>query len=196
MNRALAVTALAAAILPGWSQPAGANILDNRPYTTLPDCPGVRQYVGIVNDYRGKKRTLDSVQGLIDRLVALGDAYHECASSLGASHIVDPETAAPGQHRIAAEAALIYYDALRQYATIIDLVPKAKRNDAKIVGFFVALGHTAVVNAKYVLDRSDDDADKTHAQQVVTDVGGFARKYYPKKYDEIVELKPEDIRPH
>ena len=195
MIRAL-LTALAMVIASGWAIPAKSNVLDNRPYTTLPDCPSVRQYVGIVNDYRRKKRSFDAVHGLIDRLIALGDAYHECAASLGASHIVDPETAAPGQHRVAAEAALVYDDALQQWATIIDLIPKSKRSDAKIVDFFVAIAHTAIVDAKYVLDRSDDDVDKAHAKTVVTNVGAYARKYYPKRYEAIMELKPEDIRAH
>lgn len=188
------LTACAVAIAAGSVVPAHANVLDNRPYTTLPDCPSVRQYVGIVNDYRRKKRSVDAVTGLIERLVALGTAYHACADSLGASHIVDPEVAAPGQHRIAAEAALVYYDALRQWATLLDAIPKAKRSNAKAVDFFVATAHVAVVDAKYVLDRSDDDVDKTHAKTVVTGVGAYARKYYPKRYDEIMELKPDDIR--
>jgi hypothetical protein len=188
----LSAFAFLIAIASGSTIPAAANTLDSRPYTTLPECPGVRQYVGIVNDYRRKKRSIDSVSGLIERLVALGDKYRECAASLGASHIVDPETAAPGQHRIAAEAALVYYDALQQWITIIDVAPKSRR--AKGADLFVATGHAAIVDAKYVLDRSDDDVDKAHAKTIVTNVGAYARKYYPKKYDEIMELKPDDIR--
>lgn len=193
MIRALiSAFAVLIAVTSGSPIPAIANALDGRPYTTLPECPGVRQYVGIVNDYRRKKRTLEVVTGLTERLIALGDKYRDCAASLGASHIVDPETAAPGQHRIAAEAALVYYDALTEVASIVAAAPKSRR--ANLVDFFVATGHAAIVDAKYVLDRSEDDVDKAHAKTVVTNVGLYTRKYFPKRYDEVMDLKPDDIR--
>jgi hypothetical protein len=46
------------------------------------------------------------------------------------------------------------------------------------------------------LDRSDDETDKKHAKVVVTAMSRAARRYYPKRYDEIVEIAPDDIRAH
>jgi hypothetical protein len=191
MTRTLAVT-FALALSGGSTLAAGANALDGRPYAALPDCPNVRQYVGLVNDYRRKKRTGENVGGLADRLIALGDAYHQCARDKQAAHIVDPETVAPAQHHIAAEAALVYYDVVVQISTLFDVIPKARWGAG--TPYFVQAGHGAIVDAKYVLDRSDDDTDKAHANAVVAGVGKLARKYFPKRYDEIMELKPEDIR--
>ncbi len=194
MNRTLPA-AFAAVAFAAAGVSAGANLLDNRPYTTLPECPAVRQYVGIVNDYAKKHfTTLGDAAGLSDRLAALGNAYHECARGYEVTRITDSEKADAAQHHIAAESALVYTDAMVRIIVILDNLPKPrwKRYEAS----FVDTAHFAMVDAKYVLDRSDDEVDKQHAKRVVTAVTRAARRYAPKRYDEIVELTPDDVRAH
>jgi hypothetical protein len=174
--------------------PANANLIDGRPYVPLPECPNVRQYVGIANDYAKKQLTGRVLAGLIDRLTALGNAYHACARDYEVTYITDSDKASAAQHRIAAEAALVYADAAVHLIVIFESMPKAKWKPFETS--FVEAAHEAVVDAKYVLDRSDDETDKKHAKVVVTAMSRAARRYYPKRYDEIVEIAPDDIRAH
>jgi hypothetical protein len=177
--------------------PARANILDDKPYVALPQCPNVRQNVQIANEYLQKvkrKNDVRDVPGLIDRLTALGNAYHHCAVGYDATRITEPEKADAAQHHIAAEAALVYTHAASALGVLIENMPKAKRKSLEDI--FVETAHLAVVDGKYVLDRSDDELDKRHAKLVVDGMKRAARRMLPKRYDEIVEIRPEDVREH
>lgn len=188
------LTALLAIIVLAGGAPAAANLIDGKPYTALPECPNVRQYAGLVNDYKKKKQTGQNVLRLIDRLTALGDAYHGCARGFEVTRITDSDKADAAQHHIAAESAIAYTEAVVNLAAIFETIPKAQWKPLEPT--FVEAAHLAMVDAKYVLDRSDDDVDKQHAKKVADAITRAARRYMPKRYDEIVELRPDDIREH